>query len=120
MRFTIPKGKEFYCEFLIKEPGSSTPMDLTGAAGTFSLSSIGPNAYPEIIDAPMAVSDAINGIISVTLDATETKDLVSDTGFAEDGYMPVATYKARLDVTGVTEPISVDIRQVYISDMGTM
>ncbi len=117
MNFTIPKGQEFYCMFVIKEPGSGTPMNLIGATGLFNLSTIGFGCEAEIVDAAMAVEDAVNGEISITLTSTQTADLLSRIGFAEDGYPPVATYKGRIDITGTTNPISVDIPKVFISDM---
>lgn len=117
MRFVIPKGVAFYCEFEVKEPGSSTPMDLTGATGTFTLSTIGPNVSLVLSDVPLVVQDADNGVISVSLTADQTEDLVSRRGFAEDGYPIVPTYKAQLDIQA-EDPISVSIPQVYINDSG--
>jgi len=117
MRFTIPRNQEFYCEFQIKEPGSGTPMDITGAIGLFSLSSIGHSCTTELVDIPMVIEDAVNGLISVTLTAEQTADLEGRLGFAEDGYPLIATYKGRIDITGTTTPISVDIPQVYVSEM---
>ena len=117
MRFTIPKNQDFYCEFEIKEPGASIPMDITGATGVFNLSTLGFTCVEAIKDAPMVIQDGINGIISVTLTADETKDLISEVAFAEDGYAPIATYKGRIDISDLIKPISVDIRQVYISNM---
>ncbi len=117
MKFTIPRGQEFYCEFQIKEPGSGTPMDITGAIGVFSLSSIGYSCTVELTDVPMVVEDAVNGKISITLDETQTANLEGQLGFAEDGYPLLPTYKARIDVTGITTPISVDIPKVYVSEM---
>ncbi len=117
MRFTISKNKEFYCKFQIKEPGSSIPMDITGATGLFTLSTIGIGCVSTIVDAPMIVEDAINGEISVTLSAADTALLEGRIGFAEDGYPLIATYKARIDITGTANPISVDIPKVYVSEM---
>ena len=117
MKFTIPKNQEFYCKFQIKEPGSGTPMDITGAIGLFSLSSIGNSCVSELTDVPMAVEDAVNGEISVTLTVDQTANLEGRLGFAEDGYPLIATYKARIDITGITNPISVDIPKVYVSEM---
>ena len=117
MRFTIPKGQDFYCEFEIKEPGASIPMDITGGIGTFNLSTLGFTCTEAIKDAPMVIQDPVNGIISISLTADETKDLISEVSFAEDGYAPLATYKGRVDITNLEKPISVDIRQVFISNM---
>ena len=57
MKFIIPKGVEFYCEFQIKEPGSSTPMDLTDSTGTFILSTIGPNVELTLGPIDLVVED---------------------------------------------------------------
>lgn len=116
MRFTIHEGKDFYCEFVIKEPGASVPMDVTGATGTFVLSTIGHNPK-EVISKDMSVVDGINGIMSVSLDATETDGLMSRVAFPEDGYPPIPTYKAELNIHA-TEPISVFIPKVYVINQG--
>lgn len=117
MRFIIPKGKEFECEFVVKEPGSSTPMDLTGYIGTFTLSTIGPEPILLIDSVGLTISDAINGVASVTLSAAQTANLTGRRGFAEDGFPMIATYRATLDLSG-SEIISVEIPQVYITDDG--
>ncbi len=118
MKFEIPKGKSFYCEFVIKEPGSGTPMDVTDATGTFTLSSIGHNPCVAIAPVDMAVIDGVNGIMSVSLTSAQTADLISRRGFAEDGYPTIPTYRASLDIIA-SEPISVDIPKVYITDDGS-
>ena len=117
MRFVIPKGVEFYCEFDVKEPGSSTPMDLTGATGTFSLSTIGLDPNPTLTAVPLVVTDPDNGIVSVSLTAEQTSELVTRIGFAEDGYDIIPTYKAQLDIQA-ENPISVTIPKVYVNDSG--
>ncbi len=117
MKFEIPKGKPFYCEFAIKEPGSSVPMDLTGATGTFTLITIGTDACIAIPATPMTVTDPTNGKMAVSLTSEQTDDLVSRRAFAEDGYPSIATYRAGLDITA-SEPIYVDIPKVYVLDDG--
>ena len=116
MNFTIAEGADFYCEFTIKEPGASVPMDVTDATGTFILSTIGHNSCI-VITQPMAVVDGPNGLMSVSLTASQTSGLKSRVGFPEDGYLPVATYKALLDITAA-EPINVLIPKVYITTGG--
>ena len=116
MNFTIAEGADFYCEFTIKEPGASIPMDVAGATGTFILSTIGIDTCV-VITQPMTVVDGPNGLMSVSLTAEQTTGLESRVGFPEDGYLPVATYKALLDITA-TEPINVLIPKVYITSGG--
>lgn len=119
MQYTIPRGQEFYCEFVIKEPGSGTPMDMTGGSGVFNLSEIGVNPCLVLADVPMVVEDGINGVISVTLTAEQTAPLIGRRGFAEDGYPIIPTYRATLDMINAEAlPINVEIPQVYISDGG--
>ena len=117
MNFTIHEGQDFYCEFVIKEPGASIPKDVTGATGTFILSTIGHNPT-ETLRQSMAVVDGENGIMSVTLTSSQTTDLDSRVGFPEDGYLPVPTYKAELDIQA-DEPISVYIPKVFVVDGGS-
>ena len=119
MKFTIPRGQEFYCEFVIKEPNSGTPMDLTGAIGLFNLSTSGLSSIEVIVDHPMTIVDAVNGLIAVRLSADQTADLIPKIGFGEDGFPLLSNYKSRLDIIA-SEPISVDIPKVYISDMGSV
>ena len=116
MRFTIPEGKDFYCEFVIKEPGSGTPMDVTDATGVFVLSTIGHNPN-KVIDQSMAVVDGENGLMSVSLTSEQTTGLNGRVGFPEDGYLPVATYKAELNILA-NEPITVSIPKVYVTNQG--
>ena len=124
MKFTIPRGKEFYCEFQIKEPNSTIPMDLEGGTAMFNLSAIGVNPCLILENIPMDVIDeggtigAKNGRVALTLTSDETKDLYGEKGFAEDGYPLMPTYSASIEIRGVTHPIDVDIPKVYISDGG--
>lgn len=119
MQFIIPRGQDFYCEFTIKEPGSGTPMDLTGATGTFSLSDIGVNACMVLEPVALSFPDAINGIAAVNLTSAQTEPLIGRRGFAEDGYPMIPTYRASLDIQTIDNPVYVEIPQVYISDDGT-
>lgn len=118
MRFVIPKGKAFYCEFQVKEPGTAVALDLTNASGTFSLSTIGvePELYLDNIS--LTFPQPENGIAAVTLTAAQTANLVDRRGFAEDGFPMIATYKAGLDIDA-EHVIFVEIPQVYISNLGT-
>ena len=118
MRFIIPRGKSFYSEFTVKEPGASVPRDLTGYTGYFNMSSIGINSCLVLSDVLLELVDPLNGVVSLTLNELQTKDLIGRSGFAEDGYPNVPTYKASLYLVGGDE-IYVEIPKVYISDGGT-
>ena len=117
MNFTIHEGVDFYCEFIIKEPGASIPKDITGATGVFVLSTIGNNPT-ETLRQSMSVIDGINGIIAVSLSSAQTSGLMSRVAFPEDGYLPVATYKAELQIQS-NEPIAVYIPKVFVVDGGS-
>ena len=118
MKYIIPRGKEFYCEFVIKEPGASVPMDVTGMTGTFTMSKIGVNPCA-VLTTSVTVKDAINGIVSITLSAVETDSLLGRKGFAEDGYALMPTYSGSLDLVK-DYPINVVIPKIYILDDGQL
>jgi hypothetical protein len=117
MKYIIPRGEEFYCEFSVKEPGASIPMDVTGMTGEFILSKIG-NDPCVVLTSPISVVNGPNGLISITLTADETKSLTGRKGFAEDGYALIATYSGALDLM-LTQPINILIPKIYILDSGT-
>jgi len=116
MKYIIPRGKDFYCEFVIKEPGATTPMDVTGMTGTFTLSEIGVNPCT-VLTAQIAVKDGINGIVSINLSATETNLLTGRKGFAEDGYALIPTYSGSLSLMK-GHPIDIVIPKIYVLDDG--
>ena len=116
MKYIIPKGKDFYCEFIIKEPGAGVPMDVGGMTGTFTLSEIG-IAPCVVLITNIFVVDAENGLIAINLSAEETSLLESRSGFAEDCYPLIATYSASLDLL-LDQPINVLIPKVYVLDSG--
>ncbi len=117
MKYIIPRGKPFYCEFKIKEPGASVPMDVTGMTGSFTLSEIGISPC-SVLTTSIAVQDGPNGTISISLTAEETSSLLGRKGFAEDGYALVATYSGSLDLM-LDDPINVIIPKIYILDDGS-
>ena len=116
MRYIIPKGKEFYCEFSIKEPGASVPMDVTGMTGEFTLSKIGINPCT-VLTTSISVVDPLNGLISITLGASETATLEGRKGFAEDGYALIPTYSGSLSLMK-GHPIDIVIPKIYVLDDG--
>ena len=116
MRMTIHEGQPFYCEFVIKEPGASIPKDVTGASGTFVLSTLG-HSPKKVLEQSMSVVDGPNGIMSVSLDTIQTTGLLARVGFMEDGYPPIPTYKAELNINA-NEPISVFVPKVYVVKQG--
>jgi len=118
MKYIISRGKDFYCEFVIKEPGVDTPMNVSGMTGTFSMTETGPNPC-NILTTGINVVDGPNGIISINLTANQTTPLLGKKGFAEDGYPLIATYTGSLDLM-LGNPINVLIPKIYILDDGTV
>ena len=117
MKFIIPKGQEFYCEFTVKEPGANVPMDLSNAVGHFTLSTLGLDPCVVLDGLPLDFPDPVNGIASIFLLPEQTENLVTKIGFAEDGYPPMPTYKASLNIVA-SEPVFVEIPKIYVSDRG--
>ena len=125
MKYVIPSGRPFYCEFQIKEPGESMPMDVTGASGTFTLSEIGHNPCL-VLSAPIEVVDNQNGVVSISLTALQTMNLEGRRGLPEDGYLLMPTYAGALDMmipdpdpVGLPDvPVNVFIPKVYIQEVG--
>ncbi len=119
-KFVIPEGRAFECIFPVKEPNSPTPMDLTGASGTFTMSTIGVGPCIVLDNIPMTVYDALNGKFKLTLTAEQTTGLVSSEAFEEDGFPLSATYKALLEIN---QPefgqIFASIPQIYILNTGS-
>ena len=116
MKYIIPRNKDFYCEFVIKEPGATIPMDVTGMTGTFTLSKIGDDPCT-VLTVPISVVNGQNGIISINLSAEQTKGLVGRKGFPEDGYPLMPTYSGSLDLL-LDQPINVVVPKIYILDAG--
>ena len=124
MKFVINRGQPFECEFVIKQPGASVPLDINGSAGVFNLSTIGHNSCIALQDIPLGITDeqaGQNGIFTLSLTALQTSELIGAKAFAEDGYPLIATYSATLDILHPEEgKIFVDILKVYVRDSGAV
>ncbi len=127
MKFTIPKGEPFYCEFTVKQPGASVPMDLNGANGTFSMYETGYNPCLVIDAKSIVVENPDNGLISISLTAEETANLTSRKAFAEDGYPTLPTYVGEIYLENIPDSLDthkqpdqlyVDIPKIYVTDKG--
>lgn len=121
-KFTINEGLPFKTVFILKEPRSTTPLDLTGSTGTFNLSSLGESSCKVLEGIEMTIEeelDAINGRFTLTLTAEQTSGLGTKLAFEEDGYPTLPTYKARLDITSPDYGlIYVYIPKIYIVQDG--
>jgi len=120
-KFVIPQGRAFECIFPIKEPNSPTPMDITGATATFTLSTIGVSPCVVLNNIPMTIYDAVNGKFKLNLTADQTSDLEGAKAFEEDGFPLSATYSALLEINHPTfGQIFASIPQCYIYETGTV
>jgi len=122
MKFVINRGQPFECQFVIKQPGASVPLNINGATGFFTLSSIGHNACIAIEDVVLTIADetaGLNGKFDLVLTAEQTSDLIGAKAFAEDGYPLIATYSGTIDIIHPEEgQILVDILRIYVRDSG--
>ena len=119
-KFTIYEGRAFNCVFPIKQPDSPTPMDLTGASATFTLSTIDSPVCVALNKIPMSIyGDAVNGKFALSLTSEQTTGLVTKNGFEEDKYQTMATYKVVIEINHPTYgQIFARIPAVYIESMG--
>ena len=74
-QFIITKGQPKNFIIVVKQPRSTTPLDLTGSTGTFTMSSLGEDSCKVIDGKDMPIYDAVNGKFLITLTADETADL---------------------------------------------
>jgi len=121
-KFTIVKGREFKCTFIIKEPGSPDPVELVlGDTGTFTLSTYGPG--PKVllnVDLALGnLEDNANGKVFLTLTGEETDLLPSDIQFGEDGFPLHPTGQALIDITSAaTGKIYAQVPKIYVINIG--
>ena len=119
-KFTIIKGRPYYAEIVIKETGSYTGVTLnTGDTATFTVVTIGSNPKTVIDRKTMNPIIGSTGTFILELTDIETKDLVGDTEFGEDGYPLSATYRGLIDadVQGKGH-IYGTIPQIYVEETG--
>ena len=120
MKYTIYQGRAFTCVFIIKQPDSPTPMDITGSTATFTLSTNGTQSCVFLDRVPMTIYDALNGKFQLDLTAEQTTGLTNKVAFEEDGHPTMATYKALIEIQHPTYgPIKANIPKVYVEDMGS-
>ena len=121
-KFSIVKGREFDCAFVIKQPNSPLPVDLVvGDSGTFTISTYGPD--PEIVMVlPLTLGtpeDNANGKVFLEMRDDQTIKLESDVEFGEDGFPEHPTYKGLIDVTSAaTGKIYAQVPKIYVVDIG--
>ena len=97
---TIVRGKPYSFVVTVMQKGSFLPQDLTGydAASTFSLVDSATTIPIKSGTATMQVTDAVNGKITVLLDANMTKALTYSRGEGVDGYYAKPVYYGILNI----------------------
>jgi len=122
-KFKIVQNRIFKCTFIIKQSGTTDPIQLSMSdTGTFTLSTYGIDPQVLLSKVPMALGtseDNANGKMFLTLTADQTKDLPSNIQFGEDGFPVAPTCQALLDVSTATEgTIYAQVPQIYVVDIG--
>ena len=116
--FTIPKGKAYSFSINVKEADSFVAQDLTNlntSTSTFELFKL--SDLTLVSGTPtIAVTDAVNGVLTVSMDSTYTGSLIYERGSVEDGYYNKPTYQGviTLKFTDGTKDIVGVIPHVYI------
>lgn len=95
-RFEITTGKPFNTTFVVKENGTTTPIELVGdETGEFVLSTIG-EVPQKVLTKSLTLGELLLGEFKLSLTSTETTGLDYEVGFKEDGAKFKATYRANL------------------------
>lgn len=122
-QFEIPKGREYVFTITVLQKNSFLPQDLTAlnlVTSKFEL--IKSSDLIKVTDTGvvLAVHDALNGILKVTLPSSYTGSLTYERGDKVDNYYPKPTYKALiyLDFTDTTPDRTVVVDKVCIIPVG--
>ena len=119
----IPQGLDFTFKVTIIEQDSFTPQDLTNMDminSSFTISTLSTLCSIEEGTAILEVINAIEGIITVTLDSTLTSSLVYERGDKVDNYYRKPTHQGILTIKftdGTPDRIAV-IGDIYIIPTG--
>lgn len=115
-RFEITEGKPFNTTFVIKENGTTTPIELSGSeTGEFVLSTIG-EVPQKVLTKSLTLGELLNGEFKLSLTSDDTTGLNYEVGFKEDGANFKATYRANISFfKGNGEVLAIaQIPQVFI------
>ncbi len=122
-QFEIPKGREYVFTITVLQKNSFLPQDLTAlnlVTSKFELIKSSDLIKVTNTGVVLAVHDALNGILKVTLPSSYTGSLMYERGDKVDNYYPKPTYKALiyLDFTDITPDRTVVVDKVYIIPVG--
>lgn len=95
-KFTITKGIDNTFVFTIKADNSTLAL-VIDPTDTFTASIRTLSDSVTVITKPLVVTDARNGMVSFTLSASETANLLSTRGSIEDRYYIKPTYSLLID-----------------------
>ena len=120
---TITKGEEFTFVVTVLESESFIAQDLTNINLLncyFKLVKLLDDCIVSVGSATIAVNDALNGKLNVTLDAIMTGSLTSVTGAAVDDYYLKPTYKGiiHLEFTDATPNRTAIVDKIYVASLG--
>lgn len=120
---TIPKGKEFTFTVTVMESNSYLPQNLTTidlANSTFTLTRLSDLCKVTTGISTLAVTDAVNGKLLVTLNSAMTSSLDYSRGDAVDNYYRKPTYQGVIDIqfTDTTPSRVAVIDKIIVASIG--
>lgn len=113
--FTVHKGVNNVFRFQIKKNGSPNPLDLSsGASLTAYLYLLKDDSL--VFTKPLAVDDATNGEMSLTITSSEADTLYEEHyPFSADNFVPKAVYKLLISGTAAENgDMIIRIPRVYV------
>lgn len=114
-QFTITKGNPLDFYIVIKESGTTTPLELD-PSDTFTYTLL--NKSDDTIyaqDVTMSISDALNGEVKGTITTSVSDTLPIKKGSAEDGYIPRPNLRLVVNGSTVAQgPFVAAIEDVYV------
>lgn len=95
-KFTITKGMDNNYPFVIKQTGTTLPMELT-LTDTFTCKLITLEDSVTVLTKALTLDTLLEGKVDLLLTEAEVDGLVSERGSKVDRYYPKPTYKLLID-----------------------
>lgn len=109
-KFIIYAGLKFESDVILISSDGVTGEQLDpNDTGVITITTAGVNPECVLANIPMTVTDADNGIFTLTLTAEETSLLKQDLGFKEDGYRPIGNYTGFMEFNLVSGDRQVEV-----------
>ena len=117
--FTVPKNKGYTFTVKVMEKDSFQPQDLTNmTTATIEFTQL--ELMCSVFTANMTVVDALNGVLTCTLEPADTALLEVVRGEAVDGFYPKPSHQALITVTfsDGTPTVFTQIAEVFVIPTG--